>query len=199
MVIVDVEHRDRAQAERLRMPRRNRRVVEVAIAAEIVRARMVAGRTAQRERVARARGNLLERRERALRRPVGSVPCPLGDRGRRIEGIGAEQRVDPLQRQLAPSADRKGVADRITLPPRCAPLGVGLAQEGDVVGIVNREDRLEPEVAHRLRCAAAIEHRGQPPGGLGIGDPLAVMEFPRRRVARLPVVEEEPHRVVLPA
>src|SRR3546814_10206979 len=81
MVIVDVEDRDRAEAAAVRLARRDRGVVEVAIAAHIIAPGMMAGRTAEREGMARvAAGQLVERRERALRRPIGRFPCSRRDR-----------------------------------------------------------------------------------------------------------------------
>src|SRR3546814_10140820 len=63
VVIVDVEDRDRAEAAVLRRARRDRGVVEVAIAAHIVAAGMMAGRAAEREGVARIAAGQLRSEE----------------------------------------------------------------------------------------------------------------------------------------
>src|SRR3546814_11087366 len=83
---------------------------------------MMAGRTAEREGMARvAAGQLVERRERALRRPIGRFPCSRRDRRSRIIAVGAEIGVDAPETQRSAAPDRKGVADRIPVAARGDP------------------------------------------------------------------------------
>src|SRR3546814_3257439 len=109
-----VEDRDRAEAAAGRLARGDRGVVEVAIAAHIIAPGMMAGRTAERESVARvAAGQLIERRERALRRPIGRFPRPRRDRRPRVIAVSAEIGVDAPEAKRPAAPDWKGVADRI--------------------------------------------------------------------------------------
>jgi hypothetical protein len=66
-------------------------VVEVAIAAQIIGAAMVAGRTAQGEGVALARQHRLRRREGGLRPPISAVPGAGTDRRGGVIAVAAEQ------------------------------------------------------------------------------------------------------------
>ena len=68
-----------------------------------------------------------------------------------------------------------------------------LAQEGDIGGVVDREDRLDPEVARGFSRAERPEQRGEARGAFGKVHPPAIMQFAGGRVVGLRGVGEVPH------
>ena len=194
MVIVDIKDRDALHACIARGLCGDGGVVEMAIAAAIVRARMMARWATQREGGTLAVEYRMRRGERGLRAPIGCVPRSRGDRRRRIERMRAEQRIDPRQRERAASADRKDVRNRIPRPPRSAPhRGRGL-QEIEVARIVHRRDRRFAAIRRRHNLADRGQDRIDPRRAFCISRERPVVQFLRGRVAALSGVKESAHQ-----
>src|ERR1700733_1926251 len=121
VMIVDVENR-RTQA-RIDQPLcRNGDIVEIAIAAEHVRARVMSRRTGQGEGRALALSDRVRGRKRDIGARARGVPGSLRDRRRGIEGVCAELGVDIAFPALAKAA--RGPYRRVSV--RAAGLGITL-------------------------------------------------------------------------
>src|SRR5512135_3003765 len=110
-MVVDIEYR-RLQALIDEPLRRDRDVVEVAVASENVAAGMMAWRPREREGGKFSVLDRLSRRERGVHRGECGVPCAFDDRRCRVEGISAETRLDVTFVPVAQTPCRPGRRDR---------------------------------------------------------------------------------------
>src|SRR3546814_20370336 len=112
----------------------------MAIAAQIIAPRMMAGRAAQGEGGAIAAAHRIERGEHALRAPIGRRPGVGGERGRGIEAEPARKRVDPIECERSAPDERPDIADQNARPPGGLPArGTGFP-ETDIGHVVQRWD-----------------------------------------------------------
>jgi hypothetical protein len=132
-------------------------VVEVAIAAEIIRPAMVPGRTAQRERGAVAGEHGLIGGERGLRAPIGAVPGAGADRRCGVVAVATELRIDAGEVQRAAAHDRPGIAGCVTRAAGRFPLLMGGLQESEIIGGVDAQQRRLAEILGRLGGSDRVE------------------------------------------
>ena len=188
-MIVNVEDGDTASGPP-GLFRRDRCVVEIAIAAAVVATGMMAGRPAKGKTAACFPvEDCGQRRQRGLRAPVARFPGAFGDRRRSIIAVTAEPGVNPVQLQPPSPNDRPGVADRITAPAGRPPVRVGAAQEFNIVAIMGLKQRLQPIIADWPQVGKAGGNLFGARSLLGIGRPSAVMQFLKRRMCQLAPVE----------
>ena len=93
---------------------------------------MVAGRPAQGEGGALAGQHRVERGERGLRRPIGALPGARRRSGSTRRSCRPEPGVDPVEIERPPPHHRPGIAARVALAPRRAPVLVRRPQEGEI-------------------------------------------------------------------
>ena len=194
MMIIDVEDGDAAPARRDRGLGGDGSGVEVAIAADIIGAGMMAGRPAESEGAAVAGEHGLKRRERRLSVPVSGIPCARSDRRAGVHREAAEPRIDPVERQRPAAHHRKGVGKGIPFPPRSNPVTVCRFQEVEIVRRVHAKDRRFAAILRTLRAADRGKDRVSPCRGFGIGHEAAIVELERGGVGELARIEEAAHQ-----
>ena len=148
MVEVDVDHRDPLGPVASESLRRDRCVVQIAVATEVVLARMVTGRPTQRERSGRVRAVRCGTHQ-ALRRACDrgrferGFPRTRSDRGLGCKGEVAEPAVDVLGLAMLHATSRETRWDHVAGLASPAPDVPCLGQERDecwVVDLVQRVD-----------------------------------------------------------
>ena len=193
VMIIDIEDRDPPAGLGRRLGR-DRRIVEVAIAAEIVAPGMMARRATQGERRPLACQHRIERSERGLGGPIGALPGPRRDRRGGVEAVGAEPGVDPVERQRPPPHHRPGIAACIALAPCRAPILMGVPEEGEIGLAMHGAERRLAMIHRRLDSPHRRQHRLGPRRRLGIRDEAAIVQFDRRRVGELAWIKDAAHQ-----
>ena len=194
VMVIDVEDGDTRHTGVARDLRCHCGIVEVAIAAEIIRPGMMPGRATHGECCCLSCQNGVRRGDTRLCAPISRSPSVGRDRRRCIETIAAEQRIDAVQPQRASSDDRPDIGNGLAAAPRLAPEHGGFAQERKVIGIVDREQRSHAEVVRRFSHAECRRYRRRARRRFGISDKAAVVQFVRRVMAQLLWIEKAEHR-----
>ncbi|CAM2153272.1 hypothetical protein PT2222_20123 [Paraburkholderia tropica] len=152
VVIVDVENRHAPCALREPVRGGERRVVEVAVAAHHVAARVMAGRAAQRERGLCAVVHALRAREREIRRLLDRVPGARRDRRARVHRIEAELAVDAVRSAVAAQTARgPDGRQRVVRAAQRGPFSPRAVQEVEIRIAVHAAQRVDAERIGRDR------------------------------------------------
>src|SRR6185437_11967357 len=107
VMIIDIEDRDALPPRGERGLGADRGVVQVGIAAEVIAAGVVPRRAGEGEGAAFAAEHRRQPRERGLHAPVAGLPGARADRGRGVEAVLPEPRVDARELERAPADDRE--------------------------------------------------------------------------------------------
>ena len=208
VVIVDVQDGHTIEAAVAQSLCRDRRVVQEAVAAEEVGARMMAGRARQGEGAARPAQHMPRRRQCTGGAATRRRPGPRGQRTARVEREKPHARRETRREHIrAESADRpvrgNGIALRVGGIQR-DPFVPGAAQEIHVALRMNPGDgflgnfgrRLDRSELARLQFAQHVVGTGR---HFETRHELATEHLALALVQRVAVVEEREHPIILPA
>lgn len=157
---VDIKHRDPGTPDVQGALGGDGGIVEEAVAAELVGGGMVAGRAAQAEGRLAARQHMIHRRERHVLAGHGRLEGALADRGVGAQSVVSEPAVDVIRDDATRhGAGRPDPGDRLALAAGGHPVCPAALEEGDIVGIVNRQHRGEAVLGRLTHFAqAALAH-----------------------------------------
>ena len=136
---------------------------------------------------------MVQSAERRLRRPISRIPTMGGNRGRGIKAVGAEPGVDARQVQRTAADNRKGIAQGIATAAGVLPLPERGRQKIYIVGGMDGQYRVDAKIAAAANVDQSRSDIGSARSGLVIGLPAAIVQFLRRRMAKLSVVEKADH------
>ena len=132
------------------------RIVQEAIAAIQVVARMVPGRAAQREGGVRAAADLFCAGQRHVRREARRLPGAIADRCLCSHCVIPELSGDRLRHALGHAPCRPAIRNRLSLGTGGRPLAPGARQEFDVSSVMHTRQRLTTEGERRDHLAEAL-------------------------------------------
>ncbi len=154
---------------------------------------MMTGWSRQGEGGAISSKHRIERRQSGVDSGPGCVPRAGTDRGRGVEAVLAEPRIDPLQCKCPAANSREGVGKGIAGPPSREPFVMGGLQEGAIVAAMDAQDGRVCVRGRSLCRADCGEDSVGAVGAVGGGVEAAVEEFRRWRVGALSLVPEAAH------
>ena len=195
---VDVDDRNRTTGRAAHVLAGDGRVVEVAEAAGGVRVGVMARRTAQRIGVPLGQCHL-GGTDRGLSRAVDRLPGSSADRGGGIGRVEPEQAEHPLWLAMHLGPREMPREDLVANHAKFAASLPGLAQEGDVAGIVDSENRGVARISRSDQIVACVTRSvpQQDVAGrlLRMRDQAAAPEVPSRIVTDAVRVMDDLHAV----